>query len=104
MARALERFPLNKPIEGDELRVIKRYLATRDDDLPWLFVTERGGQLTRSGIYRLITRSFHSPCGAPPACHYTDLNRAQAPMTVTVRRDALPPHPFRGRSKLEDFE
>ena len=46
----------HQPIEGDELRVIKRYLATRDDDLPWLFVTERGGQLTRSGIYRLITR------------------------------------------------
>ena len=46
----------HQPIEGDELRVIKRYLAMRDDDLPWLFVTERGGQLTRSGIYRLITR------------------------------------------------
>ena len=46
----------HQPIEGDELRVIKRYLATRDDDLPWLFITERGGQLTRSGIYRLITR------------------------------------------------
>ena len=46
----------HQPIEGDELRVIKRYLATRDDDLPWLFITERGGQLTRSGIYRMITR------------------------------------------------
>ena len=25
------------PIEGDELRTIKRYLATRKDTLPWLF-------------------------------------------------------------------
>jgi type 1 fimbriae regulatory protein FimB len=30
------------PISGDELRAIKRYLATRDDRLPWLFVSERG--------------------------------------------------------------
>ena len=30
-----------QPIAGDELRAIKRYLATRDDKLPWLFVSER---------------------------------------------------------------
>ena len=29
------------PIEGDELRAIRRYLATRNDGLPWLFVSER---------------------------------------------------------------
>ena len=29
------------PIAGDELRAIKRYLATRKDSLPWLFVSER---------------------------------------------------------------
>jgi len=28
------------PIAGDELRAIKRYLATRTDKLPWLFVSE----------------------------------------------------------------
>ena len=44
------------PIPGDELRVIKRYLAKREDDLPWLFVTERGGQMTRKAIYNLVTR------------------------------------------------
>jgi integrase len=27
------------PIAGDELRAIKRYLATRADRLPWLFVS-----------------------------------------------------------------
>jgi type 1 fimbriae regulatory protein FimB/type 1 fimbriae regulatory protein FimE len=31
-------------IEGDELRAIKRYLAQRDDPLPWLFVPNVGSQ------------------------------------------------------------
>ena len=34
------------PIAGDELRAIKRYLATREDKLPWLFVSERAQPLT----------------------------------------------------------
>jgi type 1 fimbriae regulatory protein FimB/type 1 fimbriae regulatory protein FimE len=42
------------PIAGDELRAIKRYLATRDDKLPWLFVSERGQPLTRQAINYLI--------------------------------------------------
>ena len=32
------------PIAGDELRAIKRYLATRENKLPWLFVSERDSQ------------------------------------------------------------
>ena len=36
------------PIPGDELRAIKRYLATREDQLPWLCISERG-QLRRVG-------------------------------------------------------
>ena len=43
-----------QPMLGDELRAIKRYLATRDDALPWLFVNERGTQFTRQGINYLI--------------------------------------------------
>jgi integrase len=35
------------PIAGDELRAIRRYLATREDRLPWLFISERGQPLTR---------------------------------------------------------
>ena len=35
---------------GTELRAIKRYLATRDDSLPWLFVSERGQPMTRQAI------------------------------------------------------
>ena len=41
-------------ITGDELRAIKRYLATRTDSLPWLFVSERGTQLTRQAVNYLI--------------------------------------------------
>jgi len=33
---------------GDELRAIKRYLATRTDKLPWLFISENGQPMTRS--------------------------------------------------------
>src|SRR5438128_2345599 len=39
---------VEQPIAGDELRAIKRYLATRTDKLPWLFVSERGQPMTRS--------------------------------------------------------
>ena len=42
------------PIAGDELRAIKRYLATRDDRLPWLFVSERGQQLERTSVFYLV--------------------------------------------------
>jgi type 1 fimbriae regulatory protein FimB len=42
------------PVEGDELRAIKRYLAARTDHLPWLFVSERGGQLTRQAVNYII--------------------------------------------------
>ncbi len=44
------------PIDGDELRAIRRYLRIRASRLPWLFVTERGGQFTRQGIYYLVRR------------------------------------------------
>ena len=43
-------------MEGDEIRAVKRYLATRNDNLPWLFVTERGSQMTRKGIYNFLKR------------------------------------------------
>ena len=45
-----------QPMEGDEIRALKRYLATREDYLPWVFITERGSQMTRKGIYELIKR------------------------------------------------
>jgi type 1 fimbriae regulatory protein FimB len=45
------------PIAGDELRAIKRYLASREDKLPWLFVSERGTQLTRQAVNYLVAQA-----------------------------------------------
>ena len=39
---------------GEELRALKRYLAGRNDKLPWLFISERGAPLTRHAINYLI--------------------------------------------------
>ncbi|SEC65905.1 type 1 fimbriae regulatory protein FimB [Tenacibaculum sp. MAR_2009_124] len=41
-------------IDGDELRAIRRYLRSRNDNLPWLFINERGNQLTRHAVYQMI--------------------------------------------------
>ena len=32
-----------QPVAGDTLRALKRYLSTRKDSQPWLFVSERQG-------------------------------------------------------------
>jgi type 1 fimbriae regulatory protein FimB len=45
------------PIEGDELRAIRRYLGLRQDNLPWLFLSERQGRLTRFAINYLVDRT-----------------------------------------------
>jgi integrase len=42
------------PIAGDELRAIRKYLANREDKLPWLFISERGAPLTRHAVNYLI--------------------------------------------------
>ena len=42
------------PITGDELRAIKRYLQTRDDVLPWLFLSERRQPMIRQSVNYLI--------------------------------------------------
>ena len=42
------------PIEGEELRAIKRYLATRTDKLPWLFISEREAPLTRQAVNYVV--------------------------------------------------
>ena len=42
------------PIQGDVLRALRKYLNSRDDDLPWLFVSERGAPLTRHAVNYLI--------------------------------------------------
>jgi type 1 fimbriae regulatory protein FimB len=42
------------PIAGDELRAIKRYLATHTDTLPWMFVSEREAPLTRQAVNYIV--------------------------------------------------
>lgn len=45
---------VEQPIPGDELRAIRRYLATRADALPWLFLSERGHPLTRQAVNDML--------------------------------------------------
>ena len=47
--------PTGTMIPRDELRAIKRYLATRTDKLPWLFVSERRQPMTRSAVNYLLS-------------------------------------------------
>ena len=50
VARLKNSLSVEHPIAGDELRAIKRYLAIRGDNLPWLFLSERQTQLTRQAV------------------------------------------------------
>lgn len=43
------------PISGDELRALKRYFSSRKDNLPWLFVNERGTPLTRQAVNYIVS-------------------------------------------------
>ena len=43
------------PIAGDELRALKRYLTSRDDALPWLFLSERRQPMTRQAVNYIIS-------------------------------------------------
>lgn len=52
--RSKNSLDTEQAIEGDELRAIKRYLATRTDRLPWLFISERGQPMTRQAVNYLI--------------------------------------------------
>ena len=48
---------VEQPMAGDELRATKRYLATRGDELPWLFVSERGAPMTRQAVNYLLVQA-----------------------------------------------
>ena len=52
--RSKNSLTTEQAVEGDELRAIKRYLATREDKLPWLFVSERGQPMTRQAVNYII--------------------------------------------------
>lgn len=57
VARLKGSLSVQHPIAGDELRAIKRWLRERDDRLPWLFVSERGGPLTRQAVNHLVSEA-----------------------------------------------
>jgi site-specific recombinase XerD len=52
--RSKNSLSTEQPLAGDELRAIKRYLATREDKLPWLILSERGQPLTRQAVNYLV--------------------------------------------------
>jgi type 1 fimbriae regulatory protein FimB len=54
VARLKRSLSVEHPIAGDELRAIKRYFATPEDNLPWLFVSERQAQLTRQAVNYMV--------------------------------------------------
>jgi type 1 fimbriae regulatory protein FimB len=48
---------VEQPIAGDELRAIRRWLAIRQDHLPWLFISERGQPFTRQAVNYLLAQA-----------------------------------------------
>jgi len=43
------------PIVGDELRLLRKYLRIRNDDLPWLFISERNGPLSDRSVRAIVS-------------------------------------------------
>jgi type 1 fimbriae regulatory protein FimB len=48
--RSKNGLSVEQPMAGDELRLLKRYLAIRETKLPWLFLSERKQPMTRQNI------------------------------------------------------
>ena len=42
------------PIAGDEMRAIRKYLRTRTDDMPWLFISERMQPLSDRSVRQIV--------------------------------------------------
>ena len=57
VARLKNSLSVEHPIAGDELRAVKRYLATRKDTLPWLFVSERDAPFTRQAVNYIVAQA-----------------------------------------------
>ena len=71
------------PIAGDELRLIRRYLRTRNDHLPWFFISDRQQQMTRRNVHYIVAQAaqaarlpFHvHPHMLRHSCGYALANR-----------------------------
>jgi len=61
--------PATHPVEGDELRLLRR-LQRDYPNVPFVFTTERGGPLTRSTVSKLLSRAGqNSELGFPVHPH-----------------------------------
>ncbi len=84
---------VEQPIAGDELRAVRRYLGTRTDALPWLFVSERGQPLTRQAVNYLVSAAAGRAGLA--GVHPHTLWHAVALLRLRAHRQGArpPPHP-----------
>lgn len=48
---------IEHPIEGDELRLIRKYLKQRSSDLPWLFISANNGPLSRFTVNSILRKA-----------------------------------------------
>ncbi len=106
--------PATRFLEGDEMRTLRR--LKREQALnPFMFVTERGGPLTRSTVNKMVERAGrNAEIGFPVhphmlrhACGYYLANKSidtrtiqdylgHVSITHTVRYTELSPHKFKG--------
>jgi len=106
--------PATHFLEGDEMRALRR-LRREQTRNPFIFVTERGGPLTRSTVNKMIERAGYKSDFAFPvhphmlrhACGYYLANKGVDTRTIqdylghvsithTVRYTELSPHKFKG--------
>ena len=106
--------PATHYLEGDEMRALRR-LRREYPHSPFIFVTERGGPLTRSTVNKLVERAGRMadiPFPVHPhmlrhACGYYLANKGidtrtiqdylgHVSITHTVRYTELSPHKFKG--------
>ena len=64
ISRLKNGLSVEQPIAGDELRAIRRWLALREDTLPWLFVSERRQPLTCQSVNYIVARGKAGEAGA----------------------------------------
>ena len=106
--------PATHYLEGDEMRALRR-LRREYPHSPFIFVTERGGPLTRSTVNKLVERAGRlagvefpvHPHMLRHACGYYLANKGidtrtiqdylgHVSITHTVRYTELAPHKFKG--------
>ena len=61
IARSKGSLSTSQPLFGADMRILRRWLKTRSErgwgGLPWLFVSERGGQMSRHTVIYIVTRA-----------------------------------------------